>query len=336
MAVTLKTIAKRVGVSVQAVSYVLNDRDVEMRISPERSAQIRSVAKELNYVPNGAARAMQTRKTRQIGVLVRVVRDGAVIHPRALETISGINAGLEPSGNIVVIIPVVGDRETDQVESRVFRERLLDGLVLLEDVPEDDAKRALTMVPAVVWVNGNGQGAHNCIRRDEVAVGRLVASELYALGYRKLVYADKQPSVHYSFKDRLRGALDFAEQHGLQFVHEVVHMDVGYCKFPEWPKSLTRDTAVIASDGYCARLLQGMFGEVGARPGIDFALACCDDTDEFAWTWPQLARVKFDRYAMGIRAAEMILERVANPRAKVVSETIRESWIAGSTASPLL
>lgn len=330
MAVTLRTIADRVGVSVQAVSYVLNGRDIEMRISSNRSQEIRRVAKELNYTPNASARAMQTRKTRQVGVLVRVAREGRIVHPRGLEIIMGINAGLEPSGHIIVVIPVSGNQDTDRVESRVFRERLLDGLILLEDVPEDDERRAVEMIPAAVWVNSNF-GAFNCIRPDEVRAGYIVADELHKLGYRKLLLADVAQSRHYSKPDRRRGIENAAAEHGMTLTVEATTLTHDG-RAPEWLRSVTPDTAVIANDLSVLRILQGMFCIEGLRPGTDFALACCDDSEEIGWTWPTLSRLKFDRYAMGLRAASMILNRISDPRAKVPSELFPESWIAGSTA----
>ena len=336
MPVTLKTIADRVGVSVQAVSCVMNRRTSETRISPERSAEILRVAQELNYVPNASARAMRSKMTRQIGVLVPVPADrlGAGFHPRGLESVMGINAALEPTGNIMVLIPVTGDDTLDRVESRVFRERLLDGLILLEDVPAIDAERATALVSTAVHINGNDWAERDCLRRDEVAVGRLVAEELHQLGYRKIVYVDKVHREHYSFADRFAGLSGFAAGHGMAVEHVAIQLPENDVPLPDCLRRLDRSVAVVAADVSIVRMLQAVFGELGVRPGHDFALASCDSTNEFYWTFPTLARVRFDRFGLGRRAAEWILRRIASPKAVLKSETFMEGWIPGSTALP--
>lgn len=67
---SLKDIAKKVGVSIPLVSYVLSDKAKENRVSEKTAEKIRKVAKELNYHPNLNARSLRTNKTRTIGVIV--------------------------------------------------------------------------------------------------------------------------------------------------------------------------------------------------------------------------------------------------------------------------
>ena len=67
--VSLKDIAKEVGVSTALVSYVLNNLK-EGRIRKEIAERIREVAKRLNYRPNQVARSLKTRRTHTIGLIV--------------------------------------------------------------------------------------------------------------------------------------------------------------------------------------------------------------------------------------------------------------------------
>lgn len=67
--VSLKDIAKEVGVSTALVSYVLNNLK-EGRISKEISQKIREVAAQLNYRPNQIAKSLKTSKTFTIGLIV--------------------------------------------------------------------------------------------------------------------------------------------------------------------------------------------------------------------------------------------------------------------------
>lgn len=68
MKVTIKDIAREAGVSVAAVSLVLNQK--ECRIADETKKRIIEVAKRLNYTANQQARSLVTRKSNVIGLII--------------------------------------------------------------------------------------------------------------------------------------------------------------------------------------------------------------------------------------------------------------------------
>lgn len=75
--VRLSDIAKEAGVSVQTVSNVLTGRNKGAYGATvrDRAERIRAIAARLNYRPNHAARAVRTKRTKTIGLLVRGVAD---------------------------------------------------------------------------------------------------------------------------------------------------------------------------------------------------------------------------------------------------------------------
>ncbi|MEM7486890.1 MAG: LacI family DNA-binding transcriptional regulator [Bacteroidota bacterium] len=67
--VSLKDIAKKAGVSIATVSYVLS-KQKNSGVSAEVSDKIRKIAKELNYRPNQIAKSLQSGKSHTIGLIV--------------------------------------------------------------------------------------------------------------------------------------------------------------------------------------------------------------------------------------------------------------------------
>lgn len=67
--VSLKDIAKKVGVSTALVSYVLNNQKTG-RIRKEVAHKIKETAKELHYRPNQIAKSLKLNKSFTIGVIV--------------------------------------------------------------------------------------------------------------------------------------------------------------------------------------------------------------------------------------------------------------------------
>lgn len=57
--VTIKDIAKKAGVSVSTVSFVINGHAEQMKVSPKTSAKILKIVDELGYKPNHSARRLQ-------------------------------------------------------------------------------------------------------------------------------------------------------------------------------------------------------------------------------------------------------------------------------------
>jgi len=68
--VSLKDVAKSVGVSPTLVSIVLNGKVKEFRISEKMAEKVVATAKEMNYSPNVAARNLRSGKSHLIGVIV--------------------------------------------------------------------------------------------------------------------------------------------------------------------------------------------------------------------------------------------------------------------------
>lgn len=70
---TVKSIASHAGVSIGAVSSVLNNRHVERRISPETVEKIRAAASKLGYLPNLGARRLRSNGGARNSVVVGLV-----------------------------------------------------------------------------------------------------------------------------------------------------------------------------------------------------------------------------------------------------------------------
>src|SRR5919112_3360214 len=68
--VSIKDIAKQVGVVPSTVSFVLNGKAKEMRISDELAEKIKAVVKEKGYQPNHTAVSLRTGRTKILGLIV--------------------------------------------------------------------------------------------------------------------------------------------------------------------------------------------------------------------------------------------------------------------------
>lgn len=68
--VSLKDVARHLGVSVSLVSAVLNGKTKEYRISEKTAARVMQAAKDLYYSPNMVAKGLRTGNSKLIGLIV--------------------------------------------------------------------------------------------------------------------------------------------------------------------------------------------------------------------------------------------------------------------------
>ena len=84
---TIYTIAKEAQVSVSTVSRVFNNAKL---VKPETARKVLAVAEKYSFTPSNVARAITTRKTRSIALIVPDLEN-----PFFMELISGIDAVVE-------------------------------------------------------------------------------------------------------------------------------------------------------------------------------------------------------------------------------------------------
>jgi len=332
--VTVKQIATSLGLSQPAVSQVLNGTG---RISSETRQRVLTAAETMGYRPNAAARAVVTRKTLQVGVLVVNNPADPATFPYTYFAILGMNMALEAAGYVLCLVRLADVEQSVEGHSRVFREHVLDGVIVTTLLPDRVNARVRELVPACVWADANEWADSCCVRRDEFAVGREIGEQVVKAGYRKLVYlaedSDAGVAPHYSHIDRGKGLETVCREANIEF--QILYNKWYWTpEFSERLRPLLRpDTAVVATDTFRARLVQQTAALNKLLVGEDFGIACCDLVGDVEWNWPSLSGVIFDRMALGRRSAEMMLAILEGGDRAPESVLLPSQWHAGTSLS---
>src|SRR5215472_12939352 len=122
MAVTLKDIARDLGVSVITVSKALRDHS---DISEETKARVLKRVKEMNYRPNLAARALVTGRTNLLGFVVP-----ELINPFFSEIVRGVSSALHASGYTLVTTSADQDAKLEKQAVEQLIARGVDALLV--------------------------------------------------------------------------------------------------------------------------------------------------------------------------------------------------------------
>ena len=201
MAVTLKEVALRAGVSRSAVSRTFTEG---ASVSAKTRARVEQAAAELGYAPNALASSLTTGRTKLIGLIANNFHN-----PLILEVFDLFTRGLQERGLRPMLVNLSG--ATDPAASvQMLRQYSVDGVIVASStLPASFAAAFKRAGLPVVHSFGRAVAAPDVsvVGIDNVACGRMAAQTLLARGYRRLGFLGG-PRDATSTQDRMAGFLE--------------------------------------------------------------------------------------------------------------------------------
>ncbi len=198
MAVTLKEVAERAGVSRSAVSRTFTDG---ASVSPKTRAKVEKAATDLGYAPNALASSLTTGKTKLIGLIVNNFHN-----PLILEVFDLFTRGLQDRGLRPLLVNLSG--ATDPAASvRMLRQYSVDGVIVASStLPSSFAQAFKSAGLPVVHAFGRHSLSPDVhvVGIDNVACGHMAAEALMRCGYRRVGFLGG-PETATSTQDRGTG-----------------------------------------------------------------------------------------------------------------------------------
>ena len=198
MAVTLKEVAKRAGVSRSAVSRTFT---AGASVSPKMRARVEAAAQELGYSPNALASSLTTGRTKLIGLVSNNFEN-----PIFLQFFDLFTRGLQEKGLRPLLVNL-SDETAPDASVRMLRQYSVDGVIV--------ASSTLPMGFSVAFKSADIPVVHafgrpdqdpdvHVVGIDNIASGRRAVRTLYDRGYRNIAFLGGPESAT-STQDRLNG-----------------------------------------------------------------------------------------------------------------------------------
>lgn len=316
--VTLKDVARAVGVSVMTVSNVVNGR--LDRVSPATAARVEQAVADLGYVPSAAARTLVARRSGLVGLLLPGRDDAASLlrSPHDVAVTGALEAALRARDHHLMLRGVATAADVrDSV-----RRWGLDGVVVMGFT--DDRAAALDLpatLPAVLVDVGDDTvhgPAHARVGSDDRTGGRLAGEHLTALGHRRLALCGPTAGSSGVVRARLAGFREAASAAGLPGdAVRVLDARTTYDDGVALGAALAAEvragavTAVLATaDVLAAGVVRGLT-DAGLRVPDDVSVLGYDDAELARQVTPRLSTVAQDTTRKGHLAAELLLGLVA-------------------------
>lgn len=213
MAVTLKDVAIRAGVSTSAVSRTFTDG---ASVSDKMRRKVEKAAADLGYSPNALASSLTTGRTKLIGLVSNNFHN-----PIFLQVFDLFTRRLQDKGLRPLLMNLSG--EHDAVTSvRRLQQYSVDGVIVASSTLPPEFSRAFRDAGVPV-VNSFGRFSTtpdvHVVGVDNSECGRMAARTLVERGYRAIAFMGGPESAT-STQDRLRGfCQELAKHPGVTHCH---------------------------------------------------------------------------------------------------------------------
>jgi DNA-binding LacI/PurR family transcriptional regulator len=264
---TSKDVALAAGVAQSTVSYVLSGK---RPISEKTRKKVEAAIDQLTYHPNAGARALASRRTRVIGLVIPFIPE---LHMASImEFVSTIASTARQFDHDILLVT---EDEGANGLRRVVGQQICDGLILMQVEGEDErlpVARALNVPVVLIGIPHDPSGLV-CIDADFELAGRLAVNDLRAAGHSVISVIGWQPEVverRVNYVDRFMLGIDrAAEDLGATVLHLPggTNLETIAASVDQALGKTTGKPAFIAPDGTVQDILARTLSARGLTPG---------------------------------------------------------------------
>lgn len=316
-AVTIKDIAKELGLSTSTVSRALRD---SYEISPETKKMVLEYAAKINYRPNPIALSLKEKRTRSIGIIVAEIANSFFS-----QIINGIESIAYDKGYNVIITQSHESFERELINVQYLASRSIDGLLIsLASETRDlshlknlhDRGYPIVFVDRVV----DEMDTHK-VTVDNKKGGYDATKHLIERGFKNIAAVANSEYLSIT-RERLGGYQAALEDHKMKYdtslVKYCLHGGLVYSEVEEALDSLFKqkkkpDAIFAAADKLTTNCLR-YFKAKGIRVPEDVAIIGFSNIDLTELLSPSLSVVRQPAFEMGQVATELLLNLIESKR----------------------
>jgi LacI family transcriptional regulator len=317
--VGLRDVARAAGVSTATVSRAINNPEV---VSVEIRQRVAAVIQKIGWVPDGAARALSTRRSGAIGAIFPTMTHGDFARATA-----AIQAELHGRGQTLLLACSNYNLDQEYQQARQLVGRGVDGLILVGEnhhplLIELLERQHIPFVNTFVYT----PATHGtCIGPDNRKALFELTSYLVGLGHR--VFGVLAQSTHNNDRAaaRLAGIRDSLAERGLavrpqHFAMGEWTIAEGKAMFRRIMAAAPHPTAVICGNAYLAvgAILESM--AMGLNVPGDVTIVGYDDIELMNELPVRVTTVKVNGEDIGRHAARFLLGAIEQKPADVIFE----------------
>lgn len=316
-AVTIKDIAKALGISTSTVSRALRD---SYEISPETKQLVLECAEKLNYRPNPIALSLKERRSRSIGVVVCEIANSFFS-----QIINGIESIAYDKGYNVIISQSNESYEREIMDLHYLASRSVDGLLISLSTETNDTSHLKSLhekgLPIVFFDRVTDDIKTHSVIVDNFRGAYEATEHLIHQGYRRIAAIANSEFLSITI-ERLAGYREALKNNGIEENDNYIkHCFYGGMIFSEIEESVNKlltlekkpDAIFTTSDKLTTGCLKTLKRR-GLKVPEEIALVGFSNSDIAELLNPPLTVVRQPAIEMGKAAIELLLQLIESKR----------------------
>jgi DNA-binding LacI/PurR family transcriptional regulator len=319
--ITIKDIAKQLGISASTVSRALKDHP---DISEKTKLKVKELAKELNYKPNVIALSLQRSKSDVIGIIVP-----QIVHHFFSTVISGIEEYCNKKGYNVLICQSNESVEREVANTQTLISGRVDGIIVSRTKFTENFEHFIGVQKSHIPMVFFDRTCHG-LQTDKVIIDDYKAAfeateYLIHSGCKELIHFAGPENLKISAK-RMWGFIDALKKNNLQFDDKQVIKADSFTEGKYETEKIIQsgnlpDGIFTVNDMTAAGVIQTLkrhhihipeqISVFGFTNGLISTI-----------THPPLSTVEQNGYLMGYKSAELLINRIENKEIPYVTEII--------------
>jgi LacI family transcriptional regulator len=313
-AANIYDVAKRAGVSAFSVSAVVN-KTGQTSLALQR--RVEAAVRELNYRPNLLARSLAKQKTQLLGMIVTDISN-----PFFPLVVRGAEDTAQKAGYSVLLCNSDNQKVKEENYLDLLVSKRVDGILLTvapgQVNPSVRRMLADAKLPVVLVMRTGADLQYDAVITDDHRGAFEGVSHLAEVGHRRIAFVSGPLEVS-NGAARWKGYRKALQAHGLTYdpsltIEGDYRIESGY----RAGLALLRrrpDAVFVANYLMTVGVMQAA-EEMGMSCPEDYALASFDDYPWLRCFRPRLTTIELPKYALGLRSAEMLLERISGKQGK--------------------
>jgi LacI family transcriptional regulator len=333
--VTISEVAKAAGISIGAVSRILN-KDPSLAVREEtRKAVLKAIA-ELGYSPNPHARSLRMARTGSLAMILPEIDS-----PAFAAMIQGAQKAAHERGYSMLLGGVGPDGDDPELPSRLLNRNRVDGFLVSTGLHETESLAALKSLGAPsVLLNRYLDKTQPHVLLDDKGGATALVRHLTGLGHRRIGFLGSVERF-LGFR-RLAGYRAGLQEAGITFDPALIG-NAGYTReggerAMEALLSLPRPpTAVFATNHLVAAGALVVAGRRAISVPSELSIGSFYDGPVAELLHPALTAVRFPLEQLGFRAASMLIDLVEGKKVAEKSVVLaHEQVVVRGSTGPLV
>lgn len=309
---TIKEVARRAKVSVGTVSNVLSGTSA---VSPELKTRVERAILQLKYHPNHFARSLKSQRSNTLAIVI-----SDITNPFFPLVVRGAEDAASRHGYLLTIFNTDDQLAREQQIFAVLRTRRVDGvLVVVSPESGEGTHLAETIAAGIPVVCLDRVPRHvkvDSVLVDNVKGAAICVRHLIAMGHKRIGVISGPRTLQTS-RDRLDGYRAAVREARISYDAALVRegdfrFESGYRLAKDLCLDHPRPTALFALNCTMGMGAYKAIQELSLSCPGDVALAVFDDVPGGDVFRPQLTVVSQPAYEIGYRAADLLIQRLAN------------------------